>query len=622
MKVLFKQDGGGIPPFNYYTPITYSGKKSEVTTGDSKDSNKDNISDKDILELIKGLKGLPSDINYFTNRIQQFFANPFTKDNPSSLVSMYASIVRDANRFQFSQNSFNDSKTEITNKGGLDEIAIDPHGRVAVQNQEGTMSWISPQEYYQDKGEKYTKVTNDDLLNLRAYNDPMNDQILTWVNSGTGMKDVTTRVNAMINTLGSSEYKESRLTNGQKAGFRLLTDLAMKYGLEGKDVKSLFDSEIITKEQSVQINAALDYVYTNLTDPEKALLISKTGSDSAAKQYLINLYLSKSSPYLSITNNPYEPKQPSDSDKVKSNPLLQMMREEGGTPRPLTVLTKKGDEAMTSTGTWYGGIPGVTRDCSLDELLTESGLQMMVDDKRNITFGNIQLDPDYFGDIMYVNNGAMVVSLPAVTTENGGKKVNLDVIDDYRAACDELKRQTGLQSPNRITTQEQAKIWLDIVKDKGLDVYYDENGKANPNLFGHFIVVQAYASNKIPGLKDEIENSDFVQIVDKSNKEFKALEEKIIRGLSTNSESEQDNKGKYTYDLDVKDRWIEPFHNDVYRANLFIPIIDNPNAAYNGFGDQIYQTNVDENERLVQERRNKDEKSSRQQTTSSNLLWQ
>lgn len=612
MKIQFKQNGGGIPPFNYYTPITYQGKSSQVTTGDIKD-NKDETSTKDILELIKGLKGLPSDIDYFTNRIRQFFANPFTKDNPSSLVSMYASIVRDANRFQFSQTQFQNSKTEISNKGGLDEIAIDPYGRVLAKDENGEIKYLSPTEYYNNR-DKYVKVTNDDLLTQRAYNSPLDDNILTIVNSGTGMKTVTDRINSMINSLGTTEYKESNLTNGEKAGFRLLTTLAASAGIKAANIESLYKSELITKDQQNQIEAALHYVFTNLTDSEKALILSKTGDANEAKKYIYSLYAAKSSPLISIENTPYELKNGEDGvGKVKSNPLLQMLNGEGAVQAPFTMVTKDGTAGFNVTASYLPTINNIKSDCSIEELLSNSNLQgmMYMYGRRHITFGDQELSPDDLQHVMYSNQGVSIVYLPSIITSDGARQVNFGVLDEYKQACKDLTAKTGLSSPNLIENEQQLKDWTDILRSHGLDEYIGLDGKADSNLFSLFAVVDAYATDKI-NLDDK---SNFIEEIDKPDQK---IQDMLIKGLSTNYSSNQKNKNEYNYKVDVKDH-IQPFefrYDKVYKANVFIPITNDPNAAIRAYGDQITQDQVSEYEKLTEmwNKRNN------QNTNSSDVL--
>ena len=201
--------------------------------------------------------------------------------------------------------------------------------------------------------------------------------------------------------------------------------------------------------------------------------------------------------------------------------------------------------------------------------------------RDNITFGDVDIDPIEYQDIMYDNRGVSVVALPAVLRENGIKKVNFNVIDEYRKACDDFEKQTGLKNYNQIKTKEQLEKWLNVLKLHNLYQYanVDENGNFDSSPFGVFIVVDGYFADK----DKKIKNSDYVEKIT-DRQQLKKFEEKMIRGLSVNSESDQNNKGKYTYRLDTKDKpgiveWIGG-STPVYKGTIFIPIHNDLNAAY------------------------------------------
>ena len=617
MKIQFKQNGGGLPPLNDYVPVTYSGGSSDRTI-QTEDSN--DTSMKDIFDLIKGLDGLPSDVNYFTEQVRRFFSSPLQSQNPSALSSMYLTMISRANQFKFSKEQFGNTKTEIINKGGLNEIAINPQGYVYAKNQEGEIVIVSPEEFY-NKKDSLVPVTNDDLLNMRAYDNPMRDEILTTVNNGTGMKDITSRINTMINTLGTTELKESNLTQGEKNGFVLLTQLATAAGIKGTDIDALFKSELVSKDQQAQILHALNYVYNNLTNSEKALLISKTGSEEEAINYIGDLYYSKQSITKSITNEPFTGKiggegSGNSSGDIKSNPLARIQMGEGGSPGKFTIRTKEDDKAFTVDAVNYGKVPGIDDDCNLDEFLTKSGIdQLMAFRGRNITFGDQDVDSTDFQDIMYDNQGLTVVSLPAIIGEDGVQKVNFGVIDEYRAACDDFEKRTGLKNFNLIKTKEQLDIWLDVLKlhDLYQYAYTDENGHFDQSKFGTFIVVDAYMIDKNRKLNKD---SNFIESVT-DRQELKRLHDKIAKGLSINSESEQNNKNRYSYKYDPKDKpGLFEFGNDkTYKGTLFIPIHNNLNAAYY----DTYQMDMSQVSQVEAAKQQYDKRVN-QNSNSSNLL--
>ena len=73
---------------------------------------------------------------------------------------------------------------------------------------------------------------------------------------------------------------------------------------------------------------------------------------------------------------------------VKSNPLSQMLQGQGGTPGSWEILTRDSNVKMSVSGVRYPQIPKVTDDTSVDKMLSESGISMMIDSKDGITFGD------------------------------------------------------------------------------------------------------------------------------------------------------------------------------------------------------------------------------------------
>ena len=92
-------------------------------------------------------------------------------------------------------------------------------------------------------------------------------------------------------------------------------------------------------------------------------------------------------------------------------------------------------------------------------------------------------------------------------------------------------------------------------------------------MFGHFMVVSAYTTDKVKFNTD----SRYVEKVKNPNK---ALEERMSRALSSN-------KDKNDYSIDVNDKWriFEWTSDDVYRGSVFIPLNNDPVSAQTGWGN-------------------------------------
>jgi len=74
-------------------------------------------------------------------------------------------------------------------------------------------------------------------------------------------------------------------------------------------------------------------------------------------------------------------------EKIKSNPLMQMIQGEGGIPRTWELITKDSNVRMSVDGIEYSQLPKITEDMSLDKMLSESGIGG-ISDKQGITFGD------------------------------------------------------------------------------------------------------------------------------------------------------------------------------------------------------------------------------------------
>ena len=66
--MIIKFQQGGIAPLVSYEPVTVTGGAAATTSGES--SSGSDLTDKDLLELLKDLNGLPSDIASITNNLQ------------------------------------------------------------------------------------------------------------------------------------------------------------------------------------------------------------------------------------------------------------------------------------------------------------------------------------------------------------------------------------------------------------------------------------------------------------------------------------------------------------------------------------------------------------------------
>jgi hypothetical protein len=58
-----------LPPLVSYTPVTVTGGQTTASTAKVDNSDKTDLTDKDLLEMLKGIDGLPSDMELITKSL-------------------------------------------------------------------------------------------------------------------------------------------------------------------------------------------------------------------------------------------------------------------------------------------------------------------------------------------------------------------------------------------------------------------------------------------------------------------------------------------------------------------------------------------------------------------------
>ena len=229
---------------------------------------------------------------------------------------------------------------------------------------------------------------------------------------------------------------------------------------------------------------------------------------------------------------------------------------------------------------------------SLQNMLAQSGLQDIVKNARNITFGDQKLTPEQLSKITYNNTGVVRAELPV--NEDG--TVKLSVLDDFNAAMNEIKG-LGNTSPQQI----QA-----IKAKYHLDQYLKDDGTPNPKHTAPFILTEGYTTEK-----NGIEDTAFVKhIKNPTDDQIQLIKDSLTVGTG---------KDAKVPDIDTFD-WYNPFDwfgtENIYKATIYIPITNNVGAAVRG-GNQ----NLDYDEALKYEMKYRNfQKMNDAKTTSADVL--
>ena len=563
-----------------YAPAIAS---SEEKSSNSSSSSKDELSIKDVLKVFDNVKGLPIDVQYvlkdFKNMFQDDSLFSFSgKPSYSSLVNYYLNNIGKFNALGHSKELYDEARKELIANNGLDELAIDRHGRLVVATEDGGIDVMSLEDYKKGKGQA---LTNRELLQLRQTKLPFGDSIYQEM-TGVSMDQIIKKVNAMVHSLGSSEKKLEGYTVKQSDNIKSgLTALQEAATLENSamTIDGLYKNSIFTKDQKQQAELALKAVYNSLTPQEKTLLSLHSTSGSPTET-LTNIILSRTTskvefePTLQVTLNTDGTKKDSTSkttkgpDEGNDNPLTQMLEQKGGTPQQLSIITKEGTNMMHANTTYYPMLNKIHRDMSINEMLQTSGIAGIIQSYGGITMGDQPIPFENLKDIMYENSGGNVAVLPTTTDELGNKKVDLSILDEYNEIVNNIDAEQNTPEWNRQLAEG--------LKAKGLDQYLQGSDTLDPRRFGLFLMVTGYTTDRWNFKKD----SKYIEQATAT----KDLEKRMSTALST----DKDNKN---YQVDIDDwglGWItEGTYDDIYRGTVYIPLNPNRNAAVSAYGSTV-----------------------------------
>lgn len=598
------QDGGGMPPFVYYQPIPDAPRSqsqiptptSAVTAADptsakaAKDASDDKgqLTDKDLMTMLKDVDGLPTDMQGIMGSLQQFYQmqdlfgdslvnNPFNSGNQQNkLIQRYLSTLNLVKQAKFSKAQYDAAYKNVNDNKGLSEIAITDTGRVVVDKGNGNIDMVSVDQFINQR-DKLKPITNSNLLWLRA-NDPRfahNDKIYSVVENGIGMEKVTDLIKSAIDGAGKDDSTlegYSVKSNGEIiAGLQLLQD-AQNKGYDVKDeqgMDGIYKNSIHSESQKKQINAALEYLYKMLPENARTLLAVKSGNkDSRAGVFdlISKIAISKSSETYSFSTDYQKPDEDSDgsgSGKSKSgkdvdyemtNPDLFV---KGFGNQESIEMYSKGNTAMRMM---VNSMPITTKegntisDKSLNTIANESEYGGALDISK-ASIGGMHIDPNS----VKVNGNRMYnVMLPL----NSNGEPDMQSIVKVEAVNNAL-RQQGIEpnkpQPNQIQAINTA------YKNAGVNIELTPDGRPVVGKCASFAAFNATASinsNTGDQLNEAVKNQYIQRIDDNSQAAKSAMQ--VLKGDKehpTGFEYDEDN----FYDFNG--------HDNFYNGLVLVPII-------------------------------------------------
>lgn len=580
---------GGVysPPFSVYQPLPSANTNAGATTSSGSESK--DLTDKDLLQMLKDMDGLPSDMAIITKNLQNFYLNQnglagSLKSQTSSIEARYISILNQIKVAKFNKSEYDNAYQQVSKNGGINEYAIDDRGRFVCTNGSGDdFQFMTASELKASlegpEEDRYSPLTNSELLYARANDVAManKNNILSVVQSGIGMETVTDLIQKAVNSLGSEENseegylgtKKGRLIKGFQDYQQAVQEAANLRSFDGT-VNDLYKYKILNKSQADAAVQAFAYIYSMLPENAKALLKSKSDWTEEGAQKLVQTLVAskldnKAQFDVNLVGGPSHSSTSGDgSGKLSSSQLVDITQGIGGVRGPMTIDRGDGIQ-MSVVGEKYNLVTGrdgkaLSEDMSMDTMLSESGLLGMVKNTAAITFGDQEITVDKLKNITYNNTGVMRAELP----KNADGSVNLSVLEAYEQV------EAQLDSLGHDPTPDEVR---DAFESAGLTSLLRADGTPDPSKFGVFIVTEGYTTDKLSG----VASSDFIKEL--SRTEARAAVPIIQRSLTVGT-----GKTAQTPKIDRKNAlnpadMFSTWYDHIFKAAVYIPIDNNVQLA-------------------------------------------
>lgn len=571
----FQQGGSAIPPLVSYEPamVTDDGT-SEIdnTTESSKESS--DLTDKDLLKMLKDLDGLPNDMQVLTETLQNFYIDqqysPFP--NTVNIASRYLQalfLMRTAN---FNRKQYDNAFNIVSNNGGINELAINERGQLVCVNSDGDFKFLLPEQLKDNPG--YAPVYNAELLKMRAYSPELanNNEVLSIVSNGIGMKSILELVSQAITDLGSTtevdegftSTSSKELLNGLKA-FQKASLEASKNGqnFDGT-VDNLYKGKLLTQSQAEQAEAALRFIYRSLTLNAQTLLKVKASqpTEEGAVQMLGELIQSKITNRTEFTMTIDTPTSKTTNgssksgtfDAIKLDPV-SLLQAGYGQKQTITILTGEGRQNGIQVPTV--SMPIVSKDGqsmgvgTLSDVAT-SGFAGYLD-LENVTMGGVRIDPTGFQNVAVNGTQLYTAYLPIDLekySDTGNIRPDIDMLKRLKVAQDEIK-EGNITDKNKINQ---------IYQKHKLPAMFDGNGNVLTN-YQKFALINGAAIQQ--AFQENAEVAEWLS---------ETTDENIVNNVLNII---QKGRGKEERIQFNKKNWYNGMFNSydhVYKGTIFIPV--------------------------------------------------
>ena len=575
---MIKFQQGGALPLVSYTPVILSQQQQQLESARTSSSKKEgeDLTDKDILELLSKLKGLPNESRAIVNQLQNFIINGGS--DSASIASRYLSVIGHLQTANFNLDKYNKAQELVNSRGGLDEVAITSRGQLVGRNQEGDFKLLTPEEA---KNSEYIPITNQELLTYRAHDPSLSfdTDILNVVESGVGISYINDLVQKAIAKLESS----TKIEEGYFSSNYLIQGLeqlkqVMHQG--NQDLDYIYKYKITNKDQQQQIKSALSYIMQTL--PQNIIGLLKYKSDGTLKgatnliaQLATSQHNVESFIELDLQKNKdgeIEKNSAKGINSLELGPVGQLLSDYGQKSN-ITIQTAEGmSHGINLTTIKHpitdkeGNSVGIS---TLDEVAKSAFAGAL--DFENVSMGGGLIDTASLAKVKINGTDLHTGYLPIDVqrySETGDIVPDLDMLEKFNQVN---KNLNGVTDPEIINKAYQ---------EAGLPIMYDESGNVLTN-YAKFGMINGVALST--AFKENVALSSYITEVMDEN-EGNSVMRVINKSLGNDYEEE----------WDPNNSWMEwGSINPLYKGVIFIPLITDYFTATSATGKGISVKNAE-----------------------------
>lgn len=524
MKIIPKYDQGGyLQYFAQYTSaqtpqITPQRAAVEERPAKIAKQEKDEmISSKDIIDLMKGTKGLTNEMQVSMSQlIKSMKLSEMLGATTDDLLRTFAQFKVQAETMEHNKAVFDEAVKQTKQDGALSDPAISASGNLLYQKRDGSLGEVPVETYLSDRN-SYKVISNDQFINLRQYTLAMAfDQNYTNVlDNSMSIKKFNSIVKDLKNEIGNSEYSFSGVSNykkGVKEGLEALDNLSKEDKqriLSSYSKDGIYDFTVIHNSNVKQIQQAIQTISELIPDNAKTWAAYKVGNtkENSTKIIVTSLLLGGMKTvdkfdvkYGKTKEGTSSQDSSSDTSKLKINAPTKFVIG-GGNPVMYNIHSEDGNGVLaparvmplTSNNGDYLGTNALAQDVF-------SGAFSSVLDSQNISIAGHRIDPVLLNEIVIRDGNIASIDFPAIIDKNGNVVPDLSFKTvAAKNKADKRLKEMGININDQNQIIKNVNKINKVYRDEGLPEAYTQDGKVNGNTWRRFGVMNIQTTTNVLG---------------------------------------------------------------------------------------------------------------------------